>query len=905
MQSSQDPQKIILASVGAVVTGVAMTTVLKVCDQILGDTYSAADQEKLRHLTHLYKQCLKTKDAPLTWVLDNNKRPAYCFVPHRKYEQHVEEKKENQHSVKNYNYYSWLLIETIVQYLEQRKVRVVGKGKNGDLVEQFLCEWLTWAIEKLPNLEYDETSIKILEARRDYINQVMSHAKLFVQGRVSRDIEKFDVFNIIHKELTSCIKKAKEEQSRISSQKLFEICQQNTSGLLLECLKVIYYFRGEAAYKFPLFIDDYSKSNNKDKLTNIAKILYPKIRESHTGAMLYATIVQAGVDTFDVVTKEESDVLISEYFDEAHRIKEVKWDIAKSDLPDWIRGETEKEEQLIAIQKLCECILRLSAIKKLIVAAYALTGSVGDSWAYGDKQGKHAIKSLLYVFDDELEKLENQFEEFYEFHSAAANRFNHVEKRNPNTQTNLNFSKISAAVVDMKKLADLLKKNSQEIKVKIDKYPQDADSYIDGLKQYFYSSLNSFIKTYYPLRNDLFSHIPQSQEPTSAFYSFRHQQKLNSDHELRVYEIGECYYQLRLNEAGQLYCVKEGTSETLFPLIQFNKNSYKKNWMLGQSYQDWHSGFFNRNRPLFTIYNDLLQVDLIKAVKSKDINSINTVNEKIQKSMEAMLNKIESERPKWRFNPLTLGWPFHSTSRLFAKAVAKDMLHKKNRLDQYISASIKYIRHEIGEIDPQNRPTAAQKSEKVVSAVKEQTLQVEQKLSDATTQPLSQAVITQRLQSAQVVPIRGELLTNNRNQFMKWYTEFNDLFNTWQENDFSEEFKAIHSHDEAKLILESCLSHHENLKGKDKSFISNCYDLQHSLILVMESNSTPVTVDSNNQIELVVKLLAVILSVANERQIKLEEYEVFCTSIFTKAAKTDVSEQGQLSRDSISMEMKA
>jgi hypothetical protein len=903
MQSSQDPQKIILASTGAVVTGIAMNTLLKVFDKIMGDAYSVDDQDKLRELVHLHKRILKVENAPLCWDLDENKRPAYCFVAHRKYERHVAQVKENKHGVKNYNYYSWLLVESIVQYLEQRKIRLVGKGRNGDLLEQCLGEWLVWSLQELPNLEYDETSIEMLEARRDYIKAIISHANLFVQGRVKRDIEKFDIFHIIQKELNSCIKKAKEEQTRISSQKYFEICQQNTAGLLLECLKVIYYFRGEAAYKFPLFIDDYSKSNQEEKLTNIAKSLYLKIRNTHSGEMLNAIIVQAGVDSFDLITKEESDILISGYFDNEYRIKIVKWDVNKSDLPEWIKDDSSKIEQLVTIQKLCESILRLAEIKKLIVAAYALTSAVGDSWAYGDKQGKLAIKSLLFVFDNELEKLRKMFVDFYEYHSTTANRYNHLQKKNADTQSNLNFSKVSTAIADIKKLAKLLKKTSTEMKEQIDKYPQDSDTIIDGLKQYFYSSLSNFIKTYYPLREDLFSHTAVRDERFTSFYSFRFQHELDLSRELRLYELDSYLYQIRENGSGQIYCIKENSNDSLFLLAPFERKNFKAEWKIGQRYRDWHSGFFNRNKLLFTTYNELLHKELANAIRKKDVDLIQIINKRVSQCVEEIKSKIEREKPQWRLFPTTLGWPFNNVSRIFARTLVQDLTFKKQKVSQYIEATISYIRRETSSSDEREQHNNIENDARLVSSLTQEILRSEQCVSTLAANQLSQVMISQRLQrSASIVPIETTpVQAKNPNKFMEWYTAFSSQFHTWQENDFKGEFLVIDSNEKANNILKDCLAHQEKLNGKDKLFMENCSVFLSSLRCVVEDSRALITENSLNQIEVVLKLLAVLLSPIsnNERQVKLTEFSQFCDEIFSGSliVSAEDDREGELSVD--------
>jgi hypothetical protein len=864
MQSSAEIKNVIAASTGAVLTGVALHTVLTVLEKLVGDKYSPESESKLADLINLYRQTLHVDREPTNWQLNDEKRPIYCFLSHRKYERYVEEQNQHKTRIMNFNYYSWIIVETITQYLEQRKQRYIGQGRTGDLLEQFLGEWLSWAIHILPNLKYDQPCIEALKCREEYIDAIITHPTIFSRGRLNRDIEKFDVFRIIKKEISSCIRKATDEKNRLTSRDYFDTIQQNTSGLLLESLKVLYYFRSSPVYKIPLFIDDYVNSISLIRPANIVRKLYSEMKRSHTGSILYATIVQSGIDSFDLIVKNESDTRISEYLDSEFKVKPIKWDIGKADLPEWLIDEKTKLLQLDKVQKLCELICRLSAIRKLIAIAYALSGGSGDSWAYGDKKGKASVLALIKIYGLELEELHKAFVDFYKEHESLLSLYNHNNKKNFRSFSSLNFRKVSIAVKEIKKIFEVLKKASLEFSIQAVNYSADSDKILNELKSLFYTGLSHFIKTYHPDKTELFQFNLEDNEELSCVFrnvSFR------TDADLRLYEISSFRYLFTRAQNGSLHCINQD-NKVLFNISDLSITvKYHPNWSVGNNYGDWRTNFFERNKISFDNYNKLLD-ELTVSTKNRDSRSIKIFNQHIQRLSKLMIYQVNKEQPKWRLIPFTMGFPFHSKSRNFAELLIIDLKRKQGLLDIFISRTIEYLEINTGDIDRNSISDAIDRQ--LSNSFNSEAKQV---ASEAAT-PSSNISIISGLRNENNSAVQRKEITEDK--FLLWFREFNRLFLEWQEKDMRTDFQIFSTDVIPRQLLQDCLNQKEKLKGSNKFFIDNCKDIMSTILTVTEDVNNSISDNSSKQLAIVLKLLDILVS---EEQVVADKITIFETNL--------------------------
>ncbi|HVY53288.1 MAG TPA: hypothetical protein VHA13_02090, partial [Gammaproteobacteria bacterium] len=478
---------------------------LTLYENITTSAYSENDRKRLAELKRLYQEIL-INNPPVVWDLDNKYKPTQRISPY-KWSDHLRQLTKAKNKVGNFFYQSQLIAEYAATYLTERAGRfIVANGKTGDLLEQFMGEWINFAVQELSSYDFNETSIEKIKQRIKYIERIQKHEFLFKFGLYTRARNKFDTLESIRQQLYACAELAQTESLRQCARDKLKICSTNTSSLLLACVKAVYYARGSVVYHEPLDLKGYIDPEHTF-LTSTAQALYPIIKSTQTGAMLYEVICTAGLESFGALAQEKKEVSYV-YFDEFHASKNITMKNVKHDLAPWISQDIAPKfyEQT---QKLLESVLRIAKLKQLAEIAFDLTGSLGDVWAYGDREGKLSLEALLYLLEKELDSFNSRFEKLYQEQNNARSAYTYKYRLNPDHNINKNYNKFDEQQEDIFKYLDTIKKAIKTIHDKLADFTQDEEKKINLKKRMFYKSVAHFFKQYYPQHYNKYESLDQ------------------------------------------------------------------------------------------------------------------------------------------------------------------------------------------------------------------------------------------------------------------------------------------------------------------------------------------------------------------------------------------------------------
>lgn len=656
-------------STTGVAVGTAAQVVVSIYDKIVGYSYSDADVKRLTELKHLYQETLQNM-SPVFWELDNKNNPTHR-LSQQKWANHVRQLTKGKHKVGRFYYQSNLIAEYAATYLEERAKRWFANGTPGDLLEQFMSEWIHFAINELPLFDFDEISIEKIYQRIKYLEKIQKHETLFSFGIVTRRRNKFDTMESIKQQLYAGAKLAAKESLRQCAREKLDICCSHTAGLLLSAAKSIYYARSTATYHEPLDLNCYSDSRHAFQ-TSSAKKLYPQIKKTHTGCMLYEFISLAGLESFGTVNLEEKERTAATYFDRVFSAKPIIDKSQDFDLPPWI-DQKEALNYITQCQNIIERALRIAQLKKLIDSAYDLTGKIGDLWAYGDKEGKLSLEALLFLLEKELESYDQCFDNWYHHQNKLRHIYNLKYRINPNTEINLNFNKVDEQFEDFKKYLESLRRAIKDIHKKMNDFTEETVRRVNTKKKIFYRSVARYMKQYYP------------------------------EQSLKYQELENC----SLFDEEDKFPEEETAVLLKDTYYAFDKRP------LTESHQKWRDNFIQKHRSIHLELQKLKIQFKAKVESQISLDEIYKVAFAIKEQVKILKNKAESERSQWSWT--SMGWPFNQENEEYIDLVINDL----NTLIKEIVAATRaeYLSQPVSnEISPVSTPQSRRQAQLPLSS---------------------------------------------------------------------------------------------------------------------------------------------------------------------------------------------
>jgi hypothetical protein len=642
MQSNaqkSDPQS-------AIPLGAAAQFALSAYEKIVGYEYSEFDIKRLVELKHLFQEILQNT-APISWELDDKKRPTHR-ISHHKWSDHVRQLAKGKHQIGRFHYQSSLIAEYAATYLAERGKRWIGSGRSGDLLEQFISEWIHFAIYELPSLSFDEESLQKIKQRIKYLEKIQKHEFLFKFGTITRRRNKFDTIESIKQQLYSSIELISKEALRQCAREKLEICCANSAGLLLAYAKATYYGRATVIYHEPLELQSFVDPDNAF-LTTSSKKTYPKIMATHSGAILHEVICLAGLEAFGAVGVTPKKPLKASYFEESFAPKKVEWATKDFDLPPWI-NKAQAISYIMEHQQVAESALRVARLKNLVEIAYDLTGKIGDLWAYGDAEGKLSLNGLLFLLEKELDNFYQRFDHLYQFQNRQRHIYNLRYRVNPDNEINLNFNKVDEQHEDISKFYNLLKKAIKGIHDRMADYTEEDTRKINTKKTAFYKSVSNYMKQYYP------------------------------EH---------CYKYELLMKASQVQGDSEYTQNELEALVEEESYSFCKSVNMEQQETEASKTAKAWKREFVFLYKkEHLELQKLKQEFRKKIDAqmpfadIRSSAMALKKQVDLLKVKAELERPVWSFG--SIGWPFKKNTR----AKVDHMVNALDTLLKEVGASL-------------------------------------------------------------------------------------------------------------------------------------------------------------------------------------------------------------------------
>lgn len=645
----------------ALIASGAMAVLVSVYEYVTGIEYSAKDRKKLEEVIRIYQENFQL-DVPPNFVLDEQGRPT-CRVKNHNWPLYIDQLLNSKRAIGFYYYQSRMIAAYAATYLSERSKRWFAKGTSGDLIEQVMADWINFALNDLLTLRWDDESIKKIEQRIKYIEDIQKDPTIFQFGFFTRKKNVMDTLLSIKLQLETCRERALEESMRQCARDKFEECRSSISALLFSAVQTIYYARSTEVYGEPFELSHFIDPENQI-LTTLAKDLYPIVKSTRTGEMLHQIISLAGLESFGTVALKKVQEQEGLYFTENFKVYPINWEEKKeSGLPPWVSPEKEREK-VMEFQLLGESILRVSNLKHLIEEAYDLTGKMGDSWAYGDKYGKLSLNALLFLLEKELNLLKKRYDDVYKYHNNQRQAYTNKYKINAFQGLNLNFNEVDKQKNTFNSFYHSIKSSAQSIQEQMKKVSLDSEREINNKKKDFYFGLIKYFRTFYPAEiYNQYMVLEQAMdknfsEKIAKNDSFIFSWPLKMDMNLKK------YFSLKKPEFQ--------------PFFQMNGSSSQQYWKLGGSYDVWIDSFFIRNHNSFSNFQELASTLELKINTTYSLQEIQSSAQTFQLQIKNLKQQIENERPAWRFKwgmwPIrTKGWPFNRKADQFANLLLNEL----------------------------------------------------------------------------------------------------------------------------------------------------------------------------------------------------------------------------------------
>jgi hypothetical protein len=596
---------------------------VNIFEKLIGTAYSELGKKHLLELKHLYADALQMP-APIFWDLDANDCPTHK-IKSQKWSNYVRQIAQGKESVGHFYYQSSLIVDNAETYLLIREKRWIAGGYSGDLLQQFMAEWIHFAINDLPTWSFDEHSIARLQQRLLYLEKVQKHESLFKFGIIFRERNKFDTMESIKLQLVAAINLASKEALRECAREKFYNCRTRIERILLACVRLLYYARLTPVANEPLELQGFIGSDTCF-LTGVAKELYPKIKATHTGAMLAEIISLTGLDAFGVAPQQTNELNETYYFDLQCRSRSMVWDLKKADLPGWIAADV-INESLNDFKAVGESILRIARLKILVEQAHYLTGKKGDEWAYGDQQGRLSVEALLFLLENEIDLLKKVFFKIYTMHNENRHAYTLKNRINSNNDVNLNFNRVDFQKTDFAALYTDLKLDIKTIREQMVKFAETEANRTSDVKRDFYLSLVEYFKLFHP----------------------------------------------------QYYLQFKGLEKPATDVGKFSLEGYFGQ-VKNKDYQQWRRKHFSGSLgfyPLLEVFENKYSQQL---ENPDNADSIQHEATNLQDFIQFLYRRIKVDRPAWRIDSFSLGWPFFPEIHRYFDILAHDLTTLSRRV---------------------------------------------------------------------------------------------------------------------------------------------------------------------------------------------------------------------------------
>lgn len=638
-------------------------SLISVFEVMTGVKYSAKDIEQLDELKSLIKSKLKWQDSPIFWNLDKDDKPTRS-VDNSKWVRDTDELIHKKGQVQNYRYSAGRIAKIAAAHLTNRN------GARGNPEAQFFGEWIDWAINELPTYSYNDTSR--IEDRMHYLDAVFSHEKLFTGGFFgsgSAEIRK--TLAKIRRELDDCLALAPLEALRDCAHDTFKSCREITKALLMSCAETLYFFRENDMRNEVLVLKDYIAGEAKENpLVGHAAKLYPEIISTHTGAMLHEVIILATLPSFGAPEEKLTTEPSYTYFDWNFLPKPVSWQPNKAGLFKWMKKD-EITYTLDQIQQFFHSMLLIVKMKSFLDQLDDLTGFYGDEWAFADNEAKKYLAGFLSIYEENLNTLKKRFDAIILPNRDRVRKLIEHNKIQVQDTININFNMVGRIYAEFSKHHKSLITASQNLRDRMRDFPHDAKDQFEAKKRLFYQEFAAFLALHHKDQASLYqvsesitvtppaieveSHRPSINLPVTTPKIVPRKIDTDFKFELKQYSGEKNFW----------------WPNSLHFLLSSNEKTVAHGWVLGFYYSYWMKGFFNRNKILFDQYNqhaETLQSVLTSSISHQEISTAFT---RLSEAANAILSKIEHEKPAWRSKldlwPIqTKGWPFNKEAIAFA-----------------------------------------------------------------------------------------------------------------------------------------------------------------------------------------------------------------------------------------------
>lgn len=675
----------------------AITVYEKITDRITGIAYSKDEKEYLRILKDIYQTALRT-DAPVLWELDEKDQPTHR-IKSSDVAMHIEQRRHHKSSLGPFHYYIDGILEFAVTYLKERGDRgILTRGKPGDVLEQFLTEFIHWAVNDLPTYAANSESVVHLRQRIDYLDRILKAENLFKFGTFTRGKNKTDTISNIKHTLEACLNYAEQEAERLNARDKLNVLQLETERLLLGCVNSLYYLRATPVQSEPLRLELFLQPITA---TEHLRQLYSNVQATHSGALLREVIHLAGVDSFGALAecKVVADTKPThDYYNAQGQCQVIAWPARKMDMPSWITPDVAKEV-ITQLQNLGAITLRVAKLKALVASAYDLTGKAGDLWAYGDEQGKASLEVLLHLLAIELEQLMRVLGTLHTQQDAARSRYNLLHRVDQDKGVNPNFNKFDYHFVHCTESYARLCRAMDDITKQMRIFPADAKKRVDDQKQRFYRELALYMTVYHPHIAKRFPSLVSANADNKE--CFDKEKAITALHSSSVAGMTTAVSVTRpaitmgLENSLRLPVTQVG-HHIILQMEEFKlaatpqiASDPVKTWNVGDNYADWVTGFMTHQAVVVMRYQTA--ANALMAVKiPAESKSIAVLSEQGKQALAALAQALEDTRPKWRFQwslwPIkTAGWPFNRLARAFANAVSLLLSRTVTELKQRVA----------------------------------------------------------------------------------------------------------------------------------------------------------------------------------------------------------------------------
>ncbi len=870
MQSGNITTTHIVAGVVGAAAGFSGTKLTEYfIESFFGNKYSKKALTRLKSVKDIYETIFRipvvtnppspvspSSVVPDYWELKDG-RPVFCFTPDLNYHAYLDELEHKRKGTQNYYDISKSLSKYISSYLAKRQNRLIDNGKKGDFLELFYVEWLRWSAISLPPYEYSKDSILEFEKRLQYLTAVRKKANLFPYSKIPGDITKHNVLDFIERELKKCIAKTKEEMERLTAHDHFKKLKDKSDKMLNECLSFIFYNRKTSVHEIPLLVDDYLRSSLDSTYSSLEQKTLPFVTASHTGEMLRVLIRFAQIDDEKSLSSKDN-ALQNYYFNIDFSPRDVKWDLDKGDFPDWVPKVLQRRH-LMLFQELTSAILDFIEMKKLIDKAYALCTFKGTLWAYGSKQGKESVLAQLKSYENTVAKLSAKIADIDRLNNELQAQYNTYNRENYDSPADFNLKDANYAHECFSSLKTFALETTSEIQKQIYTFPIDIAKKVNKLEREYCRDVKKALLKHAPEDFHKFNY-PEFAEDNTSIISITDSVSSNLLYETFNLLQFSCY-ELPTAE------FKHSTDPS-FAISIVESVMLSEPWQLGDSYDRWMKGFFVRHNNIFQDLKTNLSVELSEAIQSRKLESVDSTATKITKLLESLTQSILDNRPKWRLNPLTAGWPFNRKAAKFANILTLKLNEKKAAVKQFVSDKKEHIKACLP--SPSAKPLVS-----VNSAYQNSTSAVSLALAILREQRTSSQPYAMNQSSENVIPII----------FKKWRVSISDLVSHWAEDGFSEILTLFPTEQSARDILTKFLSYRSALGSNVTEFLALCKDIKASYSDYISSNSIEI-IDSGSryQLNLLMRLVDVLSTVPHSEEYKIaaNAFDTCCIEFSTR-----------------------